>query len=66
MEFLWKAISGIINRQILSSVQFHDALHGFCAGIGTGTATLEGKLLQHIISMRETVLHSIFLNLRKA
>ena len=40
---LWKAISGIINLQILSPVQFHDALHGFCAGRGIGTATLEAS-----------------------
>ena len=41
VEVLWKAISGIINRWISSSIQFHDDLHGFCAGIGTGTSTLE-------------------------
>ena len=63
VEVLWKVISGIINCLISSSVQFHDALHGFCAGRGTRTATLEAKLLQQIISMRETVLHAIFLDL---
>ena len=31
-----------------------------------GTATLEANLLQQLIAMRETVLHYIFLNLRKA
>ena len=66
VEVLWKETSGIINRRILSSIQFHDALHGFHAGRGTGTATLESKLLQNIIAMRETVLHAIFPNLRKA
>ena len=63
---LWKAISGIINCQILSSIQYHDALHVFSAGTGTGSANLEDKLLQKLIAMRETVLHSIFLDLRKA
>ena len=66
VEFLWKAISVIINHRILSSIQFHDTLHGFCAGRGTGTATLEENLLQQPISMRETVFHSILLDLRKA
>ena len=66
VEVLWKAISGIINRQLLSSIQFHDALRGFCAGKGMGTATLEANLIQQLISIKETVLHAIFLDLRKA
>ena len=35
-------------------------------GRGTGTATIEDKLLQNIISMMETVLHSILLDLCKS
>ena len=46
VEVLWKAISGIINLQMSSYIQFHDALHFFCAGRGTGTTTLEKNLLQ--------------------
>ena len=38
----------------------------FYAGRGTGNITLEAKMLQKILSMRETVLHSIFIDLRKA
>ena len=45
VEVLCKAISIIINRRILSSIQFHDALHGFFAGRGMDTATLKVKLL---------------------
>ena len=48
VEVLWKAISNIINRQISSSVQFHDTLHLFRAKRGTGTATLEAKLLRQL------------------
>ena len=66
VEVLWKAISGINNCRTSSSIQFHDDLHGFCAGIGTGTTTLKAKLLQQLIAMMETVLHSIFPDLRKA
>ena len=66
MEVLWKAISGIINFQLSSSIQFHDFLHVFCAGRGTGTATLEVKLIQKLTVMRETVLHVILINLSKA
>ena len=63
VEVLCKAISGIINCRILSSIHFHDALHVFYAGRGTGTATLEAKLLQHIIAMRKRVLVSIFIDM---
>ena len=63
VDFLWKAISGIINLRILYSIQFHDAIHGFRTGRWMGTAPLKAKLLQQLISIRETVLHSIFLDL---
>ena len=66
VEILWKAISGIINHRIPSCIQFHDTLHGFSVGRGTGTATLKANLRQQIISMRDTVLHAILLDLRKA
>ena len=66
VEVLWKEIYGIINHRISSPIHFHNALHGFRAGRGTGTATLEAKLLQKIIATRETVPHSILLDLRKA
>ena len=36
------------------------------AGRGTGTATLEAKLLQQLAAMREEVLYVIFLDLTKA
>ena len=65
-KVLWNAISVIINLRLSSSIQFHDTLHGFCAGRGTGTATLKSNLLQSIISMKEAVLCSIFLDLCKA
>ena len=65
VEVLWKAIFGIINIQIVSSIQLNDALHGFRAGRRTGTATLKDKLLQQLINMRDIVLHSILPNLRK-
>ena len=62
VEVLWKSISGIINLRLSSSVHIYDVLHGFHVGRGTGTATLEAKLL---IAIRVTVLHTIFINLRK-
>ena len=63
VEVLWKAIYGIINFWISSSIQFHDSLHGFCAGRGIVTTTIEDNLLHNLISMMDTVLHSIFLDI---
>ena len=45
---------------------FHDALHGFRAQRGTGTACIEAKLLQQLSKMVQKTLHFIFLDLRKA
>ena len=52
VEVTWKAISGIINHRIYSSIQFHNALHIFFVGRGTETTTLKEKLLQKLIAMR--------------
>ena len=62
-------VEGDIRNHQSPDIVFHpvyDALHGFRARRGTGTATLEENLLQKIIAVRYTVLHSILLNLSKA
>ena len=66
LEIGWKVIESIINRRIASKVIFHDALHGFRAKRGTGTACIEAKLLQQLSKMVQKTLHFIFLDLRKA
>ena len=63
---IWKVVVVILNRRFTSSITFHDVLHGFWAGRGTGTATLEAKLIQQLSAMREEVLYVIFLDLTKA
>ena len=65
VEMLWKAVAVILDRLFTNSITYHDSLHGFRAGRGTRTATLEVKLLQHVLAMREAVLHTIFLYLQK-
>ena len=40
VKVLWKALSGVINRQIGVVVQFHNVLHGFRASWGMGNASL--------------------------
>ena len=66
VEVMWKVVAVILNRRFTSSITYHDVFHGFWAGRGTGTATLEAKLLQQLATMREEVLYVIFLDLTKA
>ena len=63
---MWKLVAVILNLRLTDSIAFHDFLHGFRTGRGTGTATLEAKLLQQIAALREEVLYVIFLYLHKA
>ena len=56
----------IINCRFIAAITYHDLLHGFRAGCGTGTVTLEVKVLQQVVTLRGSVLHAIFLYLHKA
>ena len=56
----------LLNFRLTASITYHNPLHGFWVGRGTGTATLEVKLLQKVASMKEAALHAIFLDLHKA
>ena len=62
---MWKVVAEILNRQLTASITFHDILHGFRMGCGTGTTTLEDKLLQQLAAMSEEVLYMIFMDLHK-
>ena len=55
VEVMWKVVAVILNLRLTSSITFHNVLHGFWASCGTGTATLEAKLLQQLAAMREEV-----------
>ena len=50
----------------LSSIKFHDCLHGFLSGRGTGTATTEVKLTQQLAYLEQAPLYGIFIDLKKA
>ena len=50
---------------IEAAVYFHDMLHGFRVGKGTGTASLKVKFLHHLTEMREDILYEVLLDLRK-
>ena len=45
VEVMWKVVAAILHRRLVTSITYHDFLHGFRAGRGTGTANLEAKLL---------------------
>ena len=66
MEVLWKVVAPILNGRITASITYHFFLHGFWAGRGIGTSTLEDKLLQQLVAMSEEVLCVISLYLHKA
>ena len=66
MEAIWKVVAAILNRRFTASITYHNLLHGFQEGRGTGTATLEAKILQQLAALREEVLYVIFLDLHKA
>ena len=51
MEVMWKVVAAILNLRITASITFHDFLHGVRVGCGTGTATLEAKLLQQLADL---------------
>ena len=66
IKVLYKTVLGLIKFQIGAYVTYYDTFHGFRAGRGTGTASLEAKLLQQLTAMREEVLYEVFLDLEKA
>ena len=66
VEAMWRVVAAILNRRLTASITYHDFLHGFWAGRGTGTTTLEAKLLQQLLALREKVLYVTFLDLYKA
>ena len=66
VEVMWKIVATILHCRLTTAITYHDFLHGFWAGRGTRTATLEAKLIQQLAAMKEEVLYVIFLDLSKA
>ena len=65
VEIVWKVVAVILNFRLIASIAFHKVLHGFQVVHGTGTATLDAKLLQQLASMMEDIMYVIFLELHK-
>ena len=68
LEVVYKLISSIINQRLASGLntKFHNAIHGFRSGRGTGTATIEAKLLMQLAQRANKPLYMIFMDLKKA
>ena len=65
VEAMWKVVAAILHRRLTTTITYHEFLHGFGAGCGTGTATLEAHLLHQLAAMGEVVLYVIFLDLTR-
>ena len=52
VEVVWKVVTVILSFCLATSIDLHVLLHGFWEGCGTGTTSLEYKLLQKFMSMR--------------
>ena len=48
LEIIYKLILSIINQRLSSTIVLDDALHGFRAKRGTGSAIMEAKLLAQL------------------
>jgi exonuclease III len=66
LEVGWKVISMIIKRRLDRTIRFHESLHGFRRGHGTGTAILLARLNMDYNIFQGTPLFQIFLDLSKA
>ena len=62
---VWKFCATVVNCRLNRSGTLHDALHGFRAGRGTGTATLEAKLAQELVWIAHEMLFHVFLDMQK-
>ena len=58
-------MADILNCQLTASITCHEFIHGFLESCGTGTATLEAKLLQQLAALREEFMYMIFLDPHK-
>lgn len=66
VESPWKVISAIINNRIMERTKFHDTIHGFRPGRGTGSAILEVKLAMSLAALERKTLFIVYLDLKKA
>ena len=66
MEVVWKLGTVILNFRFTTYIAFHVVLRSIQVGRGTGTTSLQAKLLKQLMVTREEVLYAIFMDLHKA
>jgi Reverse transcriptase (RNA-dependent DNA polymerase) len=66
LEVIYKLVSAIFNQRISGEIQYHQAVHGFRKGRGTGTAIIEAKLRMQMAKQTTNPLYLVFLDLKKA
>jgi hypothetical protein len=66
LETIYKLISMIIHQRLTTSIKLHDVVHGFRANRGTGTSTMNVKLLMQKAKRESNPLYMIFLDIKKA
>ena len=57
---------GILNHSLMASIHFHYTLHRIRISRDTRATSLESRLLQQLITIREEVIYKIFLYLHKS
>ena len=65
LEPFWKVIEVLMDK-CMDVIEFHDCLHGFLKGWGTGTAMLDAKLAQQLAYLEQETLYEVFAELKKA
>ena len=65
LEAIWKAVEVVIDARNKKVIQFHDFLHGFCAGSEAGTTIMEIKIAQELASVDQDPLFLLSLGLSK-
>jgi hypothetical protein len=66
LEVVYKLVAKIIERRLSSKIKFHDAVHGYRPGRGTGTAIIETKLLMQLAQRTTKPRYFVFIDLKKA
>ena len=66
LETLWKLVEALIETRLCANLQFHEVLHGFRAGRGTGRDIMELKIAQELSRIDHDPHFMVFLDLRKA
>ena len=65
MEPFWKAVDILIDKRN-KIIRFHDSIHGFLGGRGTGTERIEAKLAQQLVYIEQAPFYGVFWDLQKA